>query len=102
MVSSTRSNLNPYKAAEDKPIKSRPVAAATILLLGIAAIVFGLMLSVSLGAADIRLSTVWEAVFRFNPELGQHQVIRELRIPALWPERWWVHVLLLPARSCRG
>ena len=52
MVSSTRSNLNPSTAAEDKPIKSRPVAAATILLLGIAAIVFGLMLSVSVGAAD--------------------------------------------------
>lgn len=101
MVSSTRSNLNPSTAAGDKPIKSRPVAAATILLLGIAVIVFGLMLSVSVGAADIRLATVWEAVVRFNPELAQHQVIRELRIPGLWPERWWGHVLLLPARSCR-
>lgn len=81
MVSSTRSTLNPSTAAGDKPVRSRPVAAVTILLLGSAAIVFGLMLSVSLGAADIRLATVWEAVFRFNPELAQHQVIRELRIP---------------------
>lgn len=81
MVSSTNSTLHPNAAAGDKPVHSRPLAAVTILVLGIAAIVFGLMLSVSVGAVDIRLSTVWNAVFHFDPELSQHQVIRELRIP---------------------
>ncbi|MEK4058588.1 MULTISPECIES: FecCD family ABC transporter permease [Paenibacillus] len=81
MVSSTRyitSNTNP---SGDQPLKTRPVAAVVILIIGLAAVVFGLALSVSVGAADIRLATVWEAVFRFNPDLQQHQIIRELRIP---------------------
>lgn len=72
---------NKINITQDKPIHSRPAAAVTIMILGLVAIVFGLMLSVSVGAADIKLATVWEAVFRFNPELQQHQVIRELRIP---------------------
>lgn len=41
----------------------------------------GLMVSVSVGAADIRLATVWEAVVHFNPDLTQHQIIQELRLP---------------------
>lgn len=69
------------KPTSDKLVHSRPAAAVSIMIFGLVAIVFGLMLSVSVGAADIKLTTVWEAVFRFNPELQQHQVIRELRIP---------------------
>ncbi|ASA26326.1 ferrichrome ABC transporter permease [Paenibacillus donghaensis] len=65
----------------DKPLQARPAAALTILILGLAAIAFGLAASVSVGAADIKLATVWEAVFHFNPEAMQHQVIRTLRIP---------------------
>lgn len=72
---------NKTDTTQDKPIHSRPAVAVTIMILGLVAIAFGLMLSVSVGAADIKLATVWEAVFRFNPELQQHQVIRELRIP---------------------
>jgi iron complex transport system permease protein len=45
------------------------------------ALVLGIGVSVSFGAADIAFSTVWEAVFRFNPELTQHQIIQELRLP---------------------
>ncbi|OBZ18070.1 ferrichrome ABC transporter permease [Bacillus sp. FJAT-27264] len=65
----------------DLPITSRPTAAILILIIGLGGILFGLALSISVGAADIRLSTVWEAVFHFNPDIRQHQVIWELRIP---------------------
>lgn len=58
-----------------------PTAAIGILIFGLAAIAFGLALSVSVGAADIKLATVWEAIFHFNPDLQKHQVIRELRFP---------------------
>lgn len=34
-----------------------------------------------MGAADIKLATVWEAIFHYNPDLQKHQVIRELRFP---------------------
>ncbi|MCE3201224.1 iron ABC transporter permease [Paenibacillus sonchi] len=80
MVTSTHSQSRTHPEGE-KQLKSRPAAAVVILIAGLGAILFGLALSVSVGAADIRLASVWEAVFRFNPELPQHQVIRELRIP---------------------
>ncbi|MFE8700746.1 FecCD family ABC transporter permease [Cytobacillus sp. FJAT-54145] len=38
-------------------------------------------LSVSYGATNIDLGTVWQAVFQFNPEVTAHQVIQELRLP---------------------
>ncbi|MFC4559233.1 FecCD family ABC transporter permease [Virgibacillus kekensis] len=44
-------------------------------------LIFAIGLSVAYGATDISLSTVWQAVLAFNPELTSHQVIRELRIP---------------------
>lgn len=81
MVPPSDFTQNYINSNSDKPVRSRPAAAVTIMIFGLVAIVFGLMLSVSVGAADIKLATVWEAVFRFNPELQQHQVIRELRIP---------------------
>ncbi|MNO23541.1 Iron-uptake system permease protein FeuB [compost metagenome] len=80
MVTSTHSKPRTHPEGE-KQLKSRPAAALVILIAGLGAIIFGLALSVSVGAADIRLASVWEAVFHFNPELPQHQVIRELRIP---------------------
>jgi len=69
-------------ASQETPqVRSRPLTAALILIGGLAALAFGLALSISVGAADIKLSTVWEAVFHFNGDLTQHQVIRELRMP---------------------
>lgn len=61
--------------------RSRPLVVTLILFGGIAALVFGIALSVSFGAADIQFLTVWEAVFRYNPELTQHQIIQEIRLP---------------------
>lgn len=37
--------------------------------------------SISFGAADMYISTAWEAVFRFEPGLTEHQIIRTLRFP---------------------
>ncbi|SFF45895.1 iron complex transport system permease protein [Paenibacillus algorifonticola] len=61
--------------------RSRPLVASIILIVGTAAVLFGLALSISVGAAKISLSTVWTAVFYFNPDITQHQIIQELRMP---------------------
>ncbi|MFZ3579283.1 FecCD family ABC transporter permease [Virgibacillus sp. DJP39] len=45
------------------------------------ALIFSIGVSVSYGAVDITLSTVWQAIFDFNPSLTSHQVIQELRLP---------------------
>ncbi|UFJ39443.1 iron ABC transporter permease [Brevibacillus humidisoli] len=62
-------------------LRTRPVAASIVLLGGFIAVVLGLATSISVGAADISLLTVWQALFHFNPDLTQHQIIQELRLP---------------------
>jgi iron complex transport system permease protein len=52
-----------------------------ILVFGFILIIFSIGLSIAYGAADIRLTTVWEAVSHFNPELTSHQIINEIRMP---------------------
>ncbi len=61
--------------------QSRPWAATFILIGGLVLLLFGLGLSISLGAADIRLPVVWDALFHFNEDNVQHQIIWELRLP---------------------
>ncbi|RRJ64322.1 iron ABC transporter permease [Paenibacillus oralis] len=61
--------------------RSRPLAATIVLIGGAALLVFAVCLSISVGAADIALQTVWNALFHFQPELTQHQIIMELRLP---------------------
>lgn len=68
-------------SASSPKLRTRPVAASLILIGGLIALVFGIALSVSFGAADIKLSIVWEAIFSFNPEVTAHQIIQELRLP---------------------
>lgn len=61
--------------------RSHPIRAMVILFGGLVALVFAIALSISFGAADIKLATVWTAVFHFNPDLTPHQIIREIRLP---------------------
>ncbi|MFC4307000.1 FecCD family ABC transporter permease [Cohnella boryungensis] len=62
-------------------VHSRPWTAMLILTAGIAVLVLGIAVSASFGAADIPVSTVWESVFRFNPDVTAHQIIQEIRLP---------------------
>ncbi|MED0670122.1 iron ABC transporter permease [Aneurinibacillus aneurinilyticus] len=72
--------MNPEET-ETAKLRIRPLTAAFILLGGIATLIIGIAISVSHGAADIALATVWEAVFHFNPDIIQHQIIQEIRLP---------------------
>ncbi|ATP41656.1 ferrichrome ABC transporter permease [Solibacillus sp. R5-41] len=60
---------------------SHPLIAIVILFGGMTALLFAIGLSISFGAADIKLATVWTAVFNFNPESTSHQIIRDIRMP---------------------
>lgn len=81
MMSSNTSNPSFTDEKTHANIKGRPWAATLILTGGVAALVLGIALSISLGAADIDLRNVWEAVFFFNPDVTEHQIIQELRLP---------------------
>lgn len=66
---------------ERKRWSSRPVVAMVIIVGGVIALLFAIGFSISFGAIDIDLATVWYGVFQFNPELTSHQIINELRMP---------------------
>ncbi|QMV42429.1 FecCD family ABC transporter permease [Cohnella cholangitidis] len=72
---------NEETALKAAKFHSRPWTATLILIGGLFALLFGIALSISFGAKDIKLYTVWEAVFQFNPEITNHQIIQELRLP---------------------
>ncbi|PYI53998.1 FecCD family ABC transporter permease [Paenibacillus flagellatus] len=75
------SKTNTAVRASAPKLRTRPLAASVVLLGGIGALLAGIALSISFGAADISLSTVWEAVFRFDPQSTPHQIVQELRLP---------------------
>lgn len=62
-------------------VSSRPWAASLILTVGVFALTLAVGLSVSFGAAEITLDTVWAAVIHFDPNVTEHQIIQELRLP---------------------
>jgi iron complex transport system permease protein len=75
---SSKSQTNEQQAV---PLRTRPLAATVIFFGGIAVLLFSLALSISVGAADINLSTVWDSIFHFDGENVQHLIINELRMP---------------------
>lgn len=50
-------------------------------LIGFLVLSISVFLSISLGVASIDLPVLWESLFYFNPELTEHQIIRDVRIP---------------------
>ncbi|MBE6011159.1 MAG: iron ABC transporter permease [Lachnospiraceae bacterium] len=67
---------------EQSPAKPRGAARFTLyMLLGVVFLLLMSAASISFGAADMRLSTAWGAVFNFNPSLTEHQIIQSLRFP---------------------
>lgn len=81
-MSSLQQRGDDSKRSSNPPkLRTRPLVATVILFGGMLLLVLGGAMSISFGAADIRLSTVWQAVVGFNPDLTSHQIIRELRMP---------------------
>ena len=68
---------------KQKNKRSRPLVGSLTIFTGILALLLFIMLSVSLGAADIDLKTVKEAILYFNPNREEHQIIWELRLPRI-------------------
>lgn len=53
----------------------------TYIVVGLGLMILMSAASISFGAADMRLATAWEAIFRFDPAMTDHQIIRTLRLP---------------------
>ncbi len=61
--------------------KSHAFLVMVIFISGCILLIASILLSISVGVADIKLRTIWEAVVHFDSTNPKHQVIRELRIP---------------------
>jgi iron complex transport system permease protein len=62
---------------------AKPIRGIVIIILGLVALIISFTASISLGAADIDVKTIWEALFKFDPSISQHQIIWELRFPRI-------------------
>ncbi|OPA81507.1 ferrichrome ABC transporter permease [Paenibacillus selenitireducens] len=51
------------------------------LLVGLLLLLLAGAASISFGAARMDISTAWSAIFAFNPEVPEHQIIQTLRFP---------------------
>lgn len=71
-------NVNKLKNVKNR---SRPIFGFWFLLSGSIVLLISAISAISLGAADIDMKTVWEAVLKFNPDVQDHLIIWELRIP---------------------
>ena len=61
--------------------KKHRFSLAGLIVVGLIGLLFGVALSISVGAVRIPLNVVWDAMFQFDPQTNHHQVIRELRLP---------------------
>lgn len=52
-----------------------------IIAVGLSTLPIMVGISVLYGAVDIHPATVWQAVFHFNADVDEHQIIQELRLP---------------------
>ncbi|WP_404977977.1 FecCD family ABC transporter permease [Bacillus subtilis] len=68
-------------ASEEIQWTSRTYGAVIVLIAGLCLLCLGAFLSISLGAADIHLRTVWDAIFHYQPTKTSHQIINDLRLP---------------------
>lgn len=63
-------------------LKQKNVLNFTVyMLLGSVLLSLAVAASISFGAADLRLHSVWSALFDFNPASTEHQIIYSLRFP---------------------
>lgn len=61
--------------------KEKSIYKIASLILSCIVLIFLLAVSISVGAATIHLSTVWNAVFQFDSNVQAHQIIQEIRLP---------------------
>lgn len=61
--------------------QSKPVMGMFVLIAGVLALIFSIALSISFGAANIDLHTVWSSIVHFDAMLTSHQIIYEIRLP---------------------
>lgn len=82
-MSKFNSSLTDKEQVKEVKNSAKPVRGTVIISGGIIFLLCAFSVSISLGAADINLSTIWNALFNFDGSVTQHQIIWELRFPRI-------------------
>lgn len=69
------------KDSQEALPRRRPVSGVLVIFGGLILLLFSIGLSVSVGAANITLSSVWNALIHYQPDLTDHQIIVDMRLP---------------------
>lgn len=65
----------------EEPKKTRRLKYNFVMLSGTLLLILAIGASIAFGAAQMKISIAWEAVFSFNPDITEHHIIRTLRFP---------------------
>ena len=80
----TRQTNEPAQPVQDMQTikrKSRAWTAWLIIVLGAGVLILAMAFSITKGAAEIPLRTVWDALFHFDVENTHHLIVVDLRLP---------------------
>lgn len=82
-MSKFNSSLSEKEQVKAVKNTAKPVRGTIIISGGMFFLLCAFAVSISLGAADINLLTIWNALFNFDESVTQHQIIWELRFPRI-------------------
>ncbi|PGZ94713.1 ferrichrome ABC transporter permease [Bacillus pseudomycoides] len=72
--------MDESKYVHDEKRMSRMIIASSVIIIGLILLSLGIGLSISLGAKDISLSTVFSSIFTGNDAMDS-QIVRDVRLP---------------------
>ena len=81
MIRQTNEPAQPVQDIQTIKMKGRAWAAWLIILFGGGALILLMAFSITKGAAEIPLSTVWDALLHFNRQDTHHLIVVDLRLP---------------------
>jgi iron complex transport system permease protein len=69
------------KLIKDNKVYSRPAVGLVILLFGLILLMASMGLAISVGAAQINFTTVWNSILNYDPSREADRIIVSLRLP---------------------
>lgn len=82
-MSNLKSSLSDEEQVKAVKKTAKPIRGTVIIIGGLLFLLCAFAISISLGAADINLNTIWNALIHFDEKITQHQIIWELRFPRI-------------------
>lgn len=73
--------MGSHPERQERTPPERVAKTGFILFVGSVGVLGALVVSLIYGSVNLNISTVWQAVFEFNSQRTEHQIIQEIRLP---------------------